>query len=142
MSVSSKTWSAAVALIAAAAVAGCGEDDFENRARPAVSTELTGVIQDDKLTVSPGKVNHAGPVLITISNQTKAEHTIMLEGESLKTQVGPVAPLETATIQRTLASGSYQVKAGSKVAMPKEIAPASLTIGDEPANSNDALLLP
>ena len=94
------------------------------------------------VTVSPDRVDHPGPVTITISNQTKAEHTIMLEGESLKTQVGPVAPLETATIQRTLASGSYQVKAGSKAATPKEIAPAALTIGDEPANSNDALLLP
>ena len=122
--------------------AACGEDDFKNEPRPAVSTELTGVIQDDKVTVSPGSVGHAGPVLITISNQTKDEHTIMLEGESVRARVGPVGPLETATIQRTLESGSYQVKAGSKAAVPKEIRPAALEIGDERKNSNDALLLP
>jgi hypothetical protein len=137
-----KRGSIAVALVAAAAMSGCGDDDFENNPRPAVSTELTGVIQDDKVTVSPGKVSHAGPVLITISNQTKAEHTIRLEGGSVNAQVGPVPPLETATIQRTLEPGSYEVKAGAEAAMPKEIAPAELIIGDEPANSNDALLLP
>jgi hypothetical protein len=130
------------AVAAAAVVAGCGEDDFENEPRPPVPMELTGVIQADKLTVSPSRNIGAGPFVITISNQTDAEHTITLEGESIVEEVGPVAPLDTATIQRTLAPGSYEVRAGSARAVRREIAPASLDVGAERKNSNSELLLP
>jgi hypothetical protein len=125
----------------AAVAAGCGDEDFENKPRPPVPMELTGVIQDDKVTVSPSNVG-AGPFVITISNQTDAEHTITLEGERITEEVGPVAPLDTATIQRTLAPGSYEVRAGSTKAVPKEIQPASLDVGAERKNSNSELLLP
>ena len=127
--------------IAAAIVAGCGEDDFKNEARAPVREALTGVIQDDKVTVSPSKLG-AGPVEITISNQTKAVHSVTLEGESIVERQGPVAPGDTVTIQKTLATGSYEVKAGSEKAVPKEIRPAVLKIGKERKNSNNDLLLP
>jgi hypothetical protein len=127
--------------IAAAIVAGCGEEDFKNEARAPVREALTGVIQDDKVTVSPAKLG-AGPVEITISNQTDAEHTVTLEGESIVERQGPVAPGATLTIQKTLARGSYEVKAGSEKAVPKEIRPAVLKIGKERQNSNNELLLP
>jgi hypothetical protein len=133
-----------VAILAAAAAvgAGCGEDDFENAARPPVPVELTGVIQEDKVTVSPSRNIGAGPFVITISNQTDAEHTITLEGSSITEEVGPVGPLETATIQKTLRPGTYEVRAGSVRAVPREIAPASLDIGAKRENSNSDLLLP
>jgi len=133
-----------VAIFAAAAAlaGGCGEDDFENEPRPPVPMELTGVIQDDKVTVSPSRNIGAGPFVITISNQTDATHTLTLEGESIREQVGPVDPLDTATIQRTLDPGSYEVRAGSEKAVLKEIAPATLDIGDQRKNSNSDLLLP
>jgi hypothetical protein len=127
---------------AAAAAAGCGDEDFANEPRPPVPVELTGVIQEDKVTVSPSRNIGAGPFLITISNQTDARHTITLEGQSIKEEVGPVAPLDTATIQRTLAPGSYEVRAGSMRAVPRGIAPASLDIGAERKNSSSELLLP
>jgi hypothetical protein len=130
------------AAVAALTAAGCGDEDFENEPRPPVPMELTGVIQDDKVTVSPSRNIGAGPFVITISNQTDAEHTITLEGESIEESVGPVAPLDTATIQRTLAPGSYEVKAGSRRAVKREIAPASLDIGKERKNSSSELLLP
>jgi hypothetical protein len=131
---------AAVAAVAGAA--GCGDEDFANEPRPPVPVELTGVIQEDKLTVSPSRNIGAGPFVITISNQTDARHTITLEGESIKEEVGPVAPLDTATIQRTLAPGSYEVRAGSMRAVRREITPASLDIGAERKNSSSELLLP
>ena len=127
--------------IAAAVVAGCGEDDFKNEARAPVREALTGVIQDDSVTVSPSKIG-AGPVEITISNQTKADHTVTLEGESIVERQGPVAPGDTLTIQKTLTQGSYEVKAGSEKAVPREIRPAVLRIGKERKNSNNDLLLP
>jgi hypothetical protein len=125
----------------AALVAGCGEDDFKNEARAPVRVALTGVIQDDKVTVSPAKIG-AGPVEITISNQTSRERTITLEGESITEQQGPVQPGDTATIQKTLEPGNYEVRAGSKKAVRREIQPALLEIGKQRKNSNNELLQP
>ena len=102
---------------------------------------LTGVIKNDKVTVSPAKIG-AGPVEITISNQTDSVRTVMLQGETIKEQQGPVQPGDTATIQKTLEPGSYEVRAGSEKAVRKEIQPAVLTIGKERPNSNNALLQP
>lgn len=125
----------------AALLAGCGDDDFANDPRPPITLELTGVIRDDAVRVSPSRIG-AGPVLITISNQTERVHTVILDGESLRRQEGPVAPGATATIERTLAPGSYEVRAGTEQALPKEIAPAVLEIGEQRRNSNNDVLLP
>ncbi len=127
--------------IAAAVIAGCGDDDFKNEARAPVRLALTGVIKADKVPVSPAKVG-AGPVQITISTQTDSERTITLEGESITEQQGPVQPGDTATIQKTLEPGSYEVRAGSEKAVRKEIQPAVLEIGKKRKNSNNELLLP
>jgi hypothetical protein len=142
----------AVLLAAGASVGAtaCGEDDFENEARPPVPIELTGVIQEDEVTVSPNGIDRkigAGPILITISNQTKDAHTVTLEGESVRgpsvrERTSPINPLDTATIQKTLREGDYEVRAGSEVAVPKEIEPAELRIGPPRKSSSDRLLLP
>jgi hypothetical protein len=99
------------------------------------------VIQSDKVTVSPSRVG-AGPIVITVSNQTRRERTITLEGETLVERAGPIAPGDTATIQRTLAPGSYEVRAGSETAVRREIEPAVLDIGAERPASNSDLMLP
>jgi hypothetical protein len=137
----------AVILAAGASVGafGCGEDDFENKPRPPVPIELTGVIQEDEVTVSPNGVDRkigAGPILITISNQTGEAHTVTLEGDRVRERTSPINPLDTATIQKTLPQGSYQVRAGSEDAVPKEIEPAELRIGPPRRDSSDRLLLP
>ena len=132
---------AVTAGIAATLVAGCGDDDFANEPRPPIPIELTGVVQDEAVTVSPARLG-AGPVRITISNQTRGRTTITLEGETVRTQVGPVAPLDTATIRRSLDPGVYEVSAGSAVALPREIRPALLRIGRERRSSSGDLLLP
>jgi hypothetical protein len=126
------------------AFAGCGEDDFENEARPPVPKQLTGVITDERVTVSPNELG-AGPVVITVSNQTDASHTVTLEsadGGTIREQVGPINPLDTATLQRTLEPGRYTVSAGSEAAVPREIRPATLNIGQERKSGSDELLLP
>jgi hypothetical protein len=83
--------------------------------------------------------------VITLSNQTKDSHTVTLEsssGGSVREQVGPIPPLDTATIQRTLEQGRYTVKAGSEAAVKREIAPATLNIGPDRKSGSDDLLLP
>ena len=127
--------------IATALFAGCGDEDFANEPRPPVPIELTGVVQDEAVTVSPARIG-AGPVRITVSNQTRRRQSITLEGERTRTQVGPVDPLDTATIRSTLDPGLYEVSAGSAVAVPKEIRPALLRIGRERPSSSGDLLLP
>jgi hypothetical protein len=128
--------------IAAIFVAGCGDEDFENKARAPVRFELSGVIQKDKVTVSPSRNLGAGPFAITISNQTGQPHTVTLEGERITEKAGSVDPADTLTIKRTLDPGTYEVRAGSEEAVPKEIKPAVLKIGKERKNSNSDLLLP
>ena len=126
------------------ALAGCGEDDFENEPRPPVPKQLTGVITEERVTVSPNEEG-AGPFVITISNQTDASHTVTLEsagGGTVREQVGPINPLDTATIQRTLTPGEYTVKAGSERAVAREIEPAVLRIGESRESGSDELLLP
>jgi len=126
---------------AAVAIAGCGQEDFENKPRPPAPKVLTGVIQDRGVTVSPSKEG-AGSLEITISNQTDEAHTVTLEGEEIEETVGPIQPQGTGTIQKTLKPGSYEVRAGSPVATTQEIPPAQLTIDTARDSSSDRLLLP
>jgi hypothetical protein len=130
------------AAAAAILVAGCGSSDFENTARPPVRLQLSGVIQKDKVTVSPTRGLGAGPFAITISNQTDDRHTVKIEGGSTTEPAQPVAPGDTVTINRTLDPGTYQVSAGSEQAVPKQIQPATLKIGAERADSNSDLMQP
>jgi hypothetical protein len=123
-------------------VSGCGGGKkFENAARPAVPVQLTGVITDSQVTISPKRVG-AGPVILNISNQAKGAHTITLEGNGTTDTVGPVNPLDTAQLQQTLKPGNYTVKAGSKQATSVEIKAFTLTVGRERRSSSNELLLP
>jgi hypothetical protein len=124
------------------ALSGCGGgQDFANKPRPPVPLQLTGVITKAKVTISPRKVG-AGPVVITVSNQTGQSHTLTLDGQGLQESVGPINPLDTAQLQKTLEPGRYTVTAGSEQAAAKQIAPATLVIGKERASASDKVLLP
>jgi len=45
-------------------IAGCGGSDFKDKPRPPVPLEITGVITDKNVTVSPAKVPARGPVTL------------------------------------------------------------------------------
>lgn len=123
--------------------AGCGSDDFANEPRPPTSVGLSGVIRDDGVALSPERVG-AGPVRLTIANQTERTHSVTLEGEDVIERVQQVQPQDTATIQKTLRPGTYEVSAGSRRAVDIEdqIPPATLTVGPERESSGRTLLLP
>lgn len=130
--------SAAVAI----ALTGCGGGkDFANNPRPPVPLQLTGVITKDKVTISPHRVG-AGPVVITVSNQSGQSRTLELEGGQIQEQSNPINPLETGQLQITLTPGRYHVKAGSERATARTIAPATLVIGKERKSASDQVLLP
>jgi hypothetical protein len=126
----------------ALALAGCGGgEDFANEPRPPVTLELTGVITKDEVTISPSKVG-AGPVVITFSNQSGQSRTLKLDGNGIQESVGPINPLATAKLQKTLEPGRYKVTAGSEKATAKPIQAATLVIGKERASASDKVLLP
>jgi hypothetical protein len=133
---------AALLALAAMTAAGCGSSSkFENKPRPPAPVQLTGVITDKGVTVSPDRVG-AGPVILLISNQTQQAHTITLDGGATKDTVGPINPLDTAKVQQTLEQGAYKVIAGSSKAVSKELKPGTLDVGPRRRSSSDQVLLP
>jgi hypothetical protein len=145
--------------------AGCGGDDkFENEPRPPITTQLTGVITESEVTVSPDTVplppepgqqesarELSTPIILILSNQTDASHTITLSGKPRDLKQKPIEvrtpqinPGDTAQIQQTLPPGTYEVRAGSEQARdPGElIAPAKLTVNPNRQTSSDDLQLP
>ena len=133
---------ASATVAVAVALAGCGGGkDFANKPRPPVPLQLTGVITKEKVTISPRRVG-AGPVVITVSNQTGQSRTLTLDGNGIQEQVGPINPLDTAQLQKTLTPGRYTVTAGSEAATATQIAPATLLIGKERKSASDQVLLP
>lgn len=118
-----------------------GEEDFKNDPRPAAPIQLTGVITEKGVTVSPDKVG-AGPIVLLISNQTDEARTVTLDGAGTTDTVGPVNPQDVAKLQQTVETGAYVVKAGAAKAVAKELKPATLTVGPPRKSSSDQVLLP
>jgi hypothetical protein len=130
--------SAAIAL----ALVGCGGGkDFANHPRPPVPLQLTGVITKQQVTISPNKVG-AGPIVITVSNQSGQSRTLTLDGNGIQEVVGPINPLDTAQLQKTLKPGRYRVTAGSEAATARAIRPTMLLIGRERPSGSNKVLLP
>jgi hypothetical protein len=122
--------------------AGCGgEEDFANDPRPAAPVQLTGVITEKGVTVSPDRVG-AGPIILLISNQTDEARTVTLDGGGTTDTVGPVNPQDVAKLQQTVETGDYTVKAGAAKAVAKELEPATLRVGKPRKSSSDQVLLP
>jgi hypothetical protein len=131
-------------MIAAFLVSACGEDDFANEPRPPVPLTLTGVITEERVTVSPDDVG-AGPIVLTISNQTGSSHRVVLRGEGddgseVDEMSAPINPLDTATLQQDLPEGEYTVNANSDGG--SAIRPDRLRVGPERDSSSDELELP
>lgn len=140
---------AVLAPLAGTLFSGCGGKDFENKPRPPVPVQLTGVITHGRVTISPNSVG-AGPVTIVVSNQTRDSHTVTLSGPDCKDEnnnpvqerVGPVNPLDTAALQKTLAEGECEISAGSDEAVIDEIEPGRLEVGPPRPSGKNRLLLP
>ena len=69
----------ALAVAAAAGIAGCGEDDdHANRERPPATINVTAAISDGRVHVSP-RTFGAGPIRLIVSNQTTAAQAVTFE---------------------------------------------------------------
>ena len=146
-SASVPTFRASAALAAAAAiacgVAGCGgSDDYANKPRPASPINVTAAISTKKVSISPQTFG-AGPIVMIVSNQTKAAQTVTIQTEELggeeaglrkSTEIGPNG---TATMQLDVRKGSYAVSTRGSA-----IAPANVEVGGPRRSAQDELLEP
>lgn len=142
----------AVALCAGAALAlaaaGCGAQDFANDPRPPTTIQLTALINDKKVIVSP-QPKGAGPVTITISNQTSDPAKLTLTKGDVS-QLTPTAGSDsvssaeiipnggTGTIQTVLKQGTYTALADNTTGIKADL----LTVGPERKSAQNDLLLP
>src|SRR3954451_5775659 len=128
---------AALLATAAMTVAGCGgSTKFKNDPRPPAPVQLTGVITDKGVTVSPDRVG-AGPVILLISNQTQQAHTITVDGGNTQDTVGPIHPLDTAKLQQTLEQGTYLVMPGATNTVQKDLLRGPIQVGPKRKKPTD-----
>ena len=131
-------------IVAVSALSGCGQRDYlREPPRPPVPIEITGVITAREVTVSPDRIG-GGPVILVISNQDEMSHTVIVEGNGAREQVGPINPQDAATIQTEVSQGRYTVRAGSEraVAPGQGIEPDVLEVGQGRPTGEDDLLRP
>jgi hypothetical protein len=132
-----------VALFACAAtalvVAGCGEKDFANDPRPPSPIDLTALISDKAVIISP-QPSGAGPVTITISNQSKDPAKLTLEksnGEKISSpEILPDGG--TGKLSADLAQGEYTASTGDEGTAKT----AKIKVGPERESAQNQLLLP
>lgn len=125
------------ALLAAAVIAGCGEEDFKNDPRPPAPIEIGARIGNDGVTISPNSSNDigAGQATITISNQTDDPARLVLEGpnDAASTEI---VPNGTDALTVELEQGDYLISNDG------EGRETRLEVGPERPSSQNVLLLP
>lgn len=137
---------AVAAAVATFGVSACGGEDFENEPRPPVPLQITGVITAQEVDISPGEFG-AGPIVLTISNQTPESHRVTLEGTAedgteISEVTGPINPQDTATIQQSLPPGDYEVATSSDGTPASSIRPGDIVVGEERPDASGELELP
>lgn len=121
--------------VAAIAAAGCGADDFPNNPRPASPVEVTAVITDKRVTVSPDPPG-AGEVVITISNQSGEPARLTFNGPT-EASSNEIIAGGTGSLTVDLKTGTYEASAGAAIGTK----PDEVLVGpDRPSAQNDLLL--
>lgn len=130
------------ACAASIALAGCGGDSsYKNDPRPPKTIVIAAAILPDKVSVSPKEFG-AGPISLTIANQTDASQRISItrqvNGQSqTNDRTGPINPRDTATLKAEVEEGDYEIRVEGA-----GIAPARITVGAERESAQNELLQP
>jgi hypothetical protein len=136
---------APLAVAGALALGGCGGSsaDYQNDPRPPGPIIVTGYIDDQRVSVSPGSFG-AGPISLIVTNQTGASQRVTLEsagatgsGPGIKQVTAPISPQDTATLKVDVKPGRYSVHVGGDA-----IRAARLRVGPERASAQNDLLQP
>ncbi|MEO7197730.1 MAG: hypothetical protein ABIZ50_04585 [Solirubrobacterales bacterium] len=125
---------AALVVLAAATVAGCGSEDFPNDPRPASPVELSAKIDDKQVVLAPDSTG-AGLAVITISNQSADDVQLDFSGPSNRS-TNEIAAGSVGTVQIELKEGDYSVDPSVS-----SISSSTLKVGaGRPSAQNDLLL--
>ena len=124
------------ALAAAAAVAGCGGEDFPREPRPPATISLSALITDTGIKVSPRRVG-AGPARFTIANQSSEPGALILEGPT-DAASREVLPGNTGALAADLLEGEYVVASGEDLTVRE----STLEVGPERRSASNELQLP
>jgi hypothetical protein len=121
--------------VAALAIGACGDEDFKNNPRPPAPIELSALIANGGVRVSPAKDVGAGPATITISNQTDEPARLVFDGPTADSS-NPIIAGGTGSMKVDLAEGDYTVSTGDGGNSQE------LSVGPERPSSQNDLLLP
>jgi hypothetical protein len=117
---------------------GCGGGGKRtSNLRPPKPINIAVKIGDDAVDVSPRRFG-AGPIVVQASNQSSASHRMTLEGPRVKQTLGPINPLDTATLKVNVTPGEYVLSADGSAG----VKPAKLTVGPKRPSAQNDLLLP
>lgn len=132
-------------LLLAVLISGCGaaEADYKNEPRPPAPINVTASINPGRVSVSPKRFG-AGPIVITVSNQTGRAQTVTFETNELAGEQGglrkrsdPIAPRDVTTLQVDVRTGTYQL--GTR---DKAVKPAAIEVGAKRRSAQNDLLEP
>lgn len=140
MSLRRRVSATTAAFAAVLGVGGCGgEDDFENKPRPAAPIEIGARVNDEEVSISPSKPPFVGAGLatITIANQSRDPVALTLEGPT-DAASEPIPPGGTGSMKTALAEGEYEVTGGEESGAREDL----LVVGPERASSQNQVLLP
>jgi hypothetical protein len=122
---------------------GGGDDDYENRPRPAAPINVTAAVTDEKVSVSPETFG-AGPIVLTVSNQSGSPQTLTFEteeiggsGPGIRKKTTEIRAGGTGSLQVDVREGSYMVGVTDGA-----IEPATLEVSGKRASAQDQLLQP
>jgi hypothetical protein len=132
-------------LALAVVVAGCGstEADYKNEPRPPSPINVTASINADRVSVSPKRFG-AGPIVVTVSNQTNSSQTVTFETDELagedggiRAKTNAIGPSHTAVLQVDVRKGSYAL-----ATRDESIRAASIEVGTSRRSAQNDLLEP
>jgi hypothetical protein len=146
----------ALAVAAAAGIAGCGDDeDHANRERPPATINVTAAIADGRIHVSAREFG-AGPIRLLVSNQTASAQQVTFEtagdASGVTQTSAPISPEGAATLEVDATEGEYELStgddeageahAGDERAARGRIRPVAVKVGAPRPSAQNELLQP
>lgn len=121
--------------------AACGGDDFANDPRPPIPLDVTALVTEDGISVSPAQFG-AGVVRVIVANQTEEPQTLTLQRRDsdrlvVGRQTGSIDPGDTAELKADLEPGTYEL-----MAERDDVEEATIEVTEQRPSGENVLLLP
>lgn len=130
----------ALAVAAAAGIAGCGDEDHANRERPPGTINVTAAIADGRIHVSPREFG-AGPIRLLVSNQTASAQEVTFEtagdAAGVTQTSAPISSQGAGTLEIDTTEGEYELSTGDD-----GIRPVAVKVGAPRPSAQNELLQP